>query len=284
MIRFVNAKLNIGLHITRRRPDGYHDLETVFYPVGKHNGTPLNPEPFCDILEITPAPVTSFSWSGRGIDCPEEDNLVCRAAKLFADEFEGLPMHVHLDKHLPDGAGLGGGSADASCVLTMLNELNGSPADTSRLERLALRLGADCPVFIHNQPAYAEGVGEKLQPVPAMLDGYWCVIVKPSVHISTREAFAGIVPREGRIDLRQAIARPVSEWRDTVVNDFEASLFPKYPVLDEIKQQLYRLGADYASMSGSGSAIYGIFADAATARKVASDPVWHDVAVFVCRL
>lgn len=284
MIRFVNAKLNIGLHITRRRPDGYHDLETVFYPVGIHNGTPLNPEPFCDILEITQASATSFTWSGRRIDCREDDNLVCRAAKLFADEYGGCPVHVHLDKQLPDGAGLGGGSADASFVLAMLNDLNDSPADYDRLEKLALRLGADCPVFIRNRPAYAEGVGEKLYPVTPVLDGYWCVIVKPPLHISTREAFAGVVPRENRIDLRQAISSPISEWRDTVVNDFELSLFPKYPVLSEIKQCLYRLGAEYVSMSGSGSAIYGIFSDDSVARKVAADAVWHDVAVFVCRL
>lgn len=279
MIEFVNAKINIGLHITRRRPDGYHDLETIFYPVGRHNGTPANPEPFCDILEILPTESgeDTFIWKGRPIDCPDEKNLVVKAVKAFraaVPEIKG-GFAVTLEKHIPDGAGLGGGSADASFTLRMLNGLCGNPLESAELRRIALTLGADCPVFIDNVAAYAEGVGERLEEVSSRLDGYWCAIVKPDVYVSTKEAFAGVTPCAGRVSLREAYSGPIEGWRDSVVNDFEASIFPRHPELRQVKERLYALGALYASMSGSGSSLYGIFDSREGCVKALSDPLFE---------
>lgn len=260
MIKFVNAKLNLGLNIVRKREDGYHDLETIFYPVGLYNGTPQNPEPFCDILEITSTDKTEFFFTGREVNCPLEKNLVYKAWKLFKDNYPGLPEYaIRLEKHLPDGAGLGGGSADATFVLRMLNELNGSPFSESQLQAMALKLGADCPFFVYNRPCFAAGVGERIESVDINLAGWWCVLVKPDLSISTREAFAGIKPKVPDKSLRDIVDVPVSEWRGRMHNDFEDSLFPNYPVLPETKERLYSLGASYASMSGSGSTIFGLF-------------------------
>ncbi|MCM1489934.1 MAG: 4-(cytidine 5'-diphospho)-2-C-methyl-D-erythritol kinase [Muribaculum sp.] len=260
MISFINAKLNLGLNIVNRRPDGYHDLETIFYPVGKYNGTPQNPEPFCDILEITPADKTEFFFTGREVNCPLEKNLVYKAWKLFKDNYPGLPEYaIRLEKHLPDGAGLGGGSADATFVLRMLNELNGSPFSDSQLEDMALKLGADCPFFVCNTPCYAEGVGEKMHPIDLDLSGWWCALVKPNLSISTKEAFAGVTPRYPEINLREIVKFPVDEWNGLMKNDFEESLFPNHPQLAEIKAKMLALGASYAAMSGSGSTIFGLF-------------------------
>lgn len=260
MLKFVNAKLNLGLNIVRRRPDGYHDLETVFYPVGLHNGTPLNPTPFCDILEVTPAAESEFVLSGRPVDCPLEKNLVFKAWKIFSENVD-MPVNfrIQLEKHLPDGAGLGGGSADASFVLKSLNEMTGLPLSDERLEQLALRLGADCPFFIRNAPCFAQGVGERMRPVDLNLAGWWCALVKPNLSISTKEAFAGVTPRIPEKSLLDIVRLPVEEWRGRMVNDFEASLFPNHPVLSEIKESLIARGASYASMSGSGSTIFGLF-------------------------
>ncbi|MDE6637020.1 MAG: 4-(cytidine 5'-diphospho)-2-C-methyl-D-erythritol kinase, partial [Muribaculaceae bacterium] len=173
MVKFINAKLNLGLNIVRKREDGYHDLETVFYPIGVHNGTPENPEPFCDILEIIPSEKTEFVFTGREVDCPLEKNLVYKAWKIFKDNYPELKDYkIHLEKHLPDGAGLGGGSADASGVLLMLNELSGNPFKNEELLEMALCLGADCPFFILNRPCYAEGVGEILEPIDLDLSGW----------------------------------------------------------------------------------------------------------------
>lgn len=279
MIEFVNAKINIGLQIVRRREDGYHDLQTVFYPVGKYAGLPDNPEPFCDILEIIPAkePGVIFHFKGRMIDCPEEKNLVCKAARLFFESSASdsgrfgssasasaqgeRGVEIILEKHLPDGAGMGGGSADASFTLRMLNELTSQGYSDEELAELALRLGADCPFFIYNRPMYGCGVGEKLTDVKLDLAGYWLVVVKPAVYVSTRDAFAGVTPRPGNIDLRTIVEIPIAYWQDVVVNDFEASIFPKFPELARIKERLIRNGAVYASMTGSGSSIYGIYDD-----------------------
>lgn len=269
MIQFVNAKLNLGLNITSRRPDGYHDLETLFMPVGLHNGTPANPEPFCDLLEIAPAANRTgtdfrFRFAGRSVDCPEDKNLVVRAARLFAElaRERGCSVEsadITLEKHLPDGAGLGGGSADASITLRMLNELNGNPLTHKELLDAALRLGADCPFFIENRPCLASGVGERLTPVDVPLSGWWAVIVKPQLSISTREAFSGVTPRRPKESLSEVIRLAPSEWRGRMVNDFETSLFPLYPVLAEIKEALYGCGAVFALMSGSGASLYGLF-------------------------
>ncbi|MDE6010655.1 MAG: 4-(cytidine 5'-diphospho)-2-C-methyl-D-erythritol kinase [Muribaculaceae bacterium] len=288
MIEFVNAKINIGLNVTGRRPDGYHLLETCFYPVGKHNGTPRNPEPFCDVMELTmtspgnPAIAgineiegIGYFFSGNTIDCPPEKNLVVRAGSLFAREYrqlEGCPLSqdgkipvIRLEKHIPDGAGLGGGSADATFTLRLLNDRFGRPFSDIRLERMAVGLGADCPVFVRNIPVFAEGIGEIFSPVTShavteLGNGtYWLALVKPDLHISTREAFAGLTPAPPAIPLREALKQPVEAWRGTVTNDFETSLFPLYPELGRLKEALYAHGALYASMTGSGAALYGIF-------------------------
>lgn len=274
MIWFVNAKINIGLRVVGKRQDGYHNLETLFYPVGIYAGTAENTERFGDILEITPEaePGFRFETRGRVVDCPVDKNLVYKAAKLYFDEMAspGFGARIVLEKHLPDGAGLGGGSADAAFTLKGLSALD-ALADDATLARQALRLGADCPFFIYNRPMYAEGVGEILEPAPGIdLCGCWLVIVKPRLYISTREAFAGICCRPSETDLRALSGMPLEEYRHVALNDFEASVFPAHPELPAIKRRLYDMGAKYASMSGSGSSIYGIFTDrelAATARR-----------------
>lgn len=275
MISFVNAKINIGLQIVRCRKDGYHDLQTLFYPVGIKAGTPGNPEAFCDILEICQVcqdePFT-FATSGRTVACQPEKNLVWRAADAYfrAARPEGFSVSIRLDKHLPDGAGMGGGSADAAFTLMMLDRLARAhdPAagvDPDKLAGLALGLGADCPFFLLNRPAYAEGVGERLEEVPLDLGGYWLLVVRPDIFISTKEAFSGVIPRPAAFDLRCLKDMPVAEWRGVVGNDFEDSIFPLWPGLAEIKEHLYETGALYASLTGSGSCIYGIYATRAAA-------------------
>ena len=278
MIKFVNAKINLGLNIVRKREDGYHDLETVFFPVGLESGMPQQPEPFDDILEVTMVPGKMsgcrFQLMGRKMICAPEKNLVVRAAQLFfkalLDKTGGMDetgmFNVTLDKHLPDGAGLGGGSADASFCLSMLNEITGAEFSDRELADMALRLGADCPFFIYNTPSFAEGVGEMLTPVEINLKGNWLLIVKPEVSVSTKEAFAGITPKQPKFDLRFLPHLPLEKWKGNVVNDFEESLFPQHPELAQLKEQIYESGAVYASMSGSGSAMYGIFSDEAKAR------------------
>lgn len=288
MIRFVNAKINIGLQVVRRREDGYHDLQTVFYPVGLYAGTPRNPEPFCDVIEVTRmhgGRDAKFSLKLRGeeLDCGLENNLVNKAAELFFENCEDpdFRAEITLEKHLPTGAGMGGGSADAAFTLKMLGEICSSFQSenktlsqrdrqwesSKRMEEMALRLGADCPFFLLNKAAYATGVGEILYPIELDLSGKWLLVIKPDVFISTKEAFAGITPKEADFDLRDICSLPVSEWRDFVKNDFEDSIFPRYPFLSGIKEKLYLRGAEYASLTGSGSCLYGIFPDKAKAEE-----------------
>lgn len=267
MIAFVNAKINLGLQIVRRREDGYHDLRTIFYPVGLYAGQPENPVAFCDILEIVPVTSNSrfsFITTGRAVDCPVEKNLVWRAADLYFKRFAhpDLSVDIHLEKHLPDGAGMGGGSADAAFTLRLLRELDQAPLpDDETLARAALELGADCPFFILNRPAYAEGVGECLSPIDINLAGKWIAVAKPDVFVSTREAFAGVSPVMPEFDLRSLPSIPMERWREILVNDFEKSIFPIHPNLELIKEEFYRLNAIYASLTGSGSCIYAIFDD-----------------------
>lgn len=280
MLRFVNAKINIGLQIVRRREDGYHDLQTLFYPIGLHAGTPVNPQPFCDILEVTLCPESTRTLIENPTtrislhsDCAyaPETNLVYRAAALYCGRFS-LPfaLDIRLDKHIPDGAGIGGGSADAAFTLMMLDELAGGAAGDDDMAQMALNLGADCPFFLINRPAYAEGVGERLQEVPLDLGGKWLLLVRPRVRVSTREAFAGVVPAPARFDLRKIPEIPVNEWKNYVHNDFEDSIFPRFPELAGIKKALYDTGAAYASLTGSGSCLYGIYAHRETAAGAAS--------------
>lgn len=268
MLGVVNAKINIGLQIVNRREDGYHDLQTIFYPIGKYAGLPDNPTHFCDILEVvkTDNSDLEINLSGRTVNCPLEKNLVYKAAKMILGEERGCK--IYLDKHLPDGAGLGGGSADAAFTLRLINEAILSNRYTDEnLAAMALKLGADCPFFIYNRPMYGGGVGEKLEDISLDLSGKWILVIKPDVYVSTKEAFAGIKPKPGDIDLRLLPSVPISEWQGLVKNDFENSIFPKHPILKDIKDQLISKGAQYASMSGSGSSIFGIFDNYKIARE-----------------
>lgn len=263
MLSFVNAKINLGLNIVNRRPDGYHDLETIFYPAGKGCGWSENPGDLCDILEVTEEQKDSFSQYGLIADCAPESNLVIKSLNLFREEANSrgivIPtLRVILEKHIPFGAGLGGGSADASFMLVTLNNL--FPVFTkNELLHLANRIGADCPFFIENTPCFATGTGEILHPLKLDLSDYWLGIVKPDVSISTKEAFSHVIPRCPDKSLREIITLPIEEWRDLMVNDFEKSVFMRIPTLRNIKSSLYDAGAIYASMSGSGSAFFGIF-------------------------
>ncbi|MCH5228654.1 MAG: 4-(cytidine 5'-diphospho)-2-C-methyl-D-erythritol kinase [Muribaculaceae bacterium] len=273
MIRFVNAKINIGLNVVAKREDGYHDLETVFYPVGLECGLPHQPGPFDDVLEVTydsgEMSGCRFQFVGRRIDCPPKKNLVVRAASLFLGKYNerlsdlnkfGM-FQITLDKHLPDGAGLGGGSADAAFTLASLNEITGNHFSESELSGMAVKLGADCPFFLINSPCFASGIGEDLNKMDLDLHEYVILIIKPDVYVSTAEAFADVTPHKPDFDLRFLPFLPIEEWKEKVVNDFEPSVFSRHPELSEIKSRLYDSGALYASMSGSGSAIYGIYRD-----------------------
>lgn len=268
MIIFVNAKINIGLQVTARRPDGYHELSTLFYPIGLRSGTPYSPQPFCDILEVTELPdaeTTRFTFTGNAIDCPLEKNLVYKAAKAFEEALLRKtgkampPFDIRLEKHIPDGAGLGGGSADASLTLKALNELTGAHLSDEDLIETAAGLGADCPFFILNRPCLAKGIGEIMTPVDLSLEGKWLLIVKPAFGIPTREAFAGIDCGRDHADTLAPLCLNPAEWPGKVENEFEPHIFEAHPELPLIKQTLYDAGALYAQMSGSGSALFGIF-------------------------
>ncbi len=256
MIVFPNCKINLGLHILRKRADGNHDLETVFYPVR-----------FTDILELIPdrstkdQPVT-YSQSGLEIQGNPLDNLCVKAYQLLKKDYPALPpVKMHLHKVIPTGAGLGGGSADAAFSLQLLNDYFKLELSTDQLLHYALSLGSDCPFFILNKPAYATGRGELLKPVSVDLTGYTLVIINPGIHVPTAKAFAGIRPALPERSLKEIIAQPVSSWAEELVNDFEKPIFYQYPEIAAIKDELYRAGAVYASMSGSGSTVYGLFTD-----------------------
>lgn len=272
MIKFVNAKINLGLRVLRRRTDGYHELSTVFYPVGKYAGTPRDYGRLSDILEITKADADSLTVGGAMPDCRMEDNLVWKALQLYRSLMPTLPpVNILLEKQLPSQAGLGGGSADAAFTLSALNELCDNALSEAQLLDAALQLGADCPFFIINRPCVAAGIGEKLTPIELNLSGLWIAVIKPAVSISTAEAFRYVTPREPETPITEIVRRPVEEWRDVLVNDFEESMFKLHPEIKGIKDYLYSKGALYASMSGSGSSFYGIYRHEEQAHEAAAD-------------
>ncbi|GAA4372723.1 4-(cytidine 5'-diphospho)-2-C-methyl-D-erythritol kinase [Hymenobacter koreensis] len=252
MLVFPNAKLNLGLHITARRPDGFHTLETAMVPL-----------PWTDALEILPAAEgkTELTLTGRPVPGDPASNLCVRAYELLRADFPQVPaVRINLHKVVPIGAGLGGGSADAAFALKALNIVLNLRLTEQQQEAYARRLGSDCAFFIRNLSALATGRGDELTPLPLpQLASTACKVVYPNLHISTAEAYAGVTPRAPQHDLRTALAGPIETWRETVVNDFEASLAPKFPVLEQLKQQLYAAGAAYASLSGSGSAVFGLW-------------------------
>ncbi|MDD2512123.1 MAG: 4-(cytidine 5'-diphospho)-2-C-methyl-D-erythritol kinase [Proteiniphilum sp.] len=257
MIKFPNAKINLGLHVIARREDGYHDLETVFYPIGLKDA--LEIVPYAEGLPSAPGQRYQLEQTGLSLQGAAEENLVIKALKLISSEKAIPPVEIHLLKKIPFGAGLGGGSSDAAAMLQLLNDLFSLGYTEQQLITLAARLGADCAFFIRNQPALATGIGDILEPVDIDLGDLILVLVKPDIGIPTQTAYAMITPRKPAQSLREIVTLPVSEWKKRMKNDFEAPIFKKYPEIYRIKQQLYARGALYASMSGSGSSVYGLF-------------------------
>ncbi len=251
MICFPNAKINLGLNIISKRPDGYHNLETIFYPIGLK-----------DALEIIPSDCKEsyrFFQTGIEIQGNADDNLVIKALKLISEEKEIPPIDVHLLKKIPFGAGLGGGSSDAAFMLKLLNDTFSLGYTVSQLENKAAKIGADCTFFIKNRPAFATGIGNMLEEIELDLSNYFFVLVKPDISVPTKDAYAMVSPKQSEISLKEIVKKPVSKWKELMKNDFEPSVFKKYPEICRIKEQLYELGAIYASMSGSGSSVYGFF-------------------------
>jgi 4-diphosphocytidyl-2-C-methyl-D-erythritol kinase len=250
MIQFPNCKINLGLNIISRRPDGFHNLETVFYPVSLH-----------EAFEIMPAPDHVFDFQSSGLDIPGDpgQNLCVRAYRLLKADF-GLPeVKMHLHKVIPMGSGLGGGSSDGACTLKLLNELFTLSLTGEKLREYARRLGSDCAFFIDNQPCFASEKGDQMEPCGIDLSGYFLAIIIPRVHVSTAEAYGKVVPAKPLRGLKELILLPLEEWKGLIVNDFELSVFEKHPEIESIKLKLYSSGAVYSSLSGSGSAVYGIF-------------------------
>lgn len=253
MVSFPNCKINLGLHILRKRSDGYHDLETVFYPIG-----------LTDILEIIEnryaKTAVHLSTSGEPVEGRPANNLCVRAYRLLQKDFPSLPpMLIHLHKVIPAGAGLGGGSANASFTLQMINEIAGLGLNQQQLLHYAAQLGSDCPFFIINKPCYATGRGEILEEFELDLSTYSIVLVNPGIHVNTGVAFTGIVPAMPAYSIKEILQQPVSQWKYKLQNDFEKTVFKSYREIVDIKDSLYQQGALYASMSGSGSSVYGIF-------------------------
>ena len=248
MISYPTPKINIGLHVLRKREDGFHDIETLFYPVGA----------FRDELEIVPS--DHFSIEIEGADWDPQSDLTAKAWRLLAEERGIGPVAIRVRKGIPVGAGLGGGSSDCAFALKMLNELFSLGLSTVELEQYAARLGADCAFFIRNIPQWGSGKGDILRPAEIDLSNYEIRVELPEgVHVRTADAYKGLTPHEPAIALREAVTRPVSEWRDCVVNDFEASVFPGHPGIAALKERMYADGAIFASMSGSGAAVFGLF-------------------------
>jgi 4-diphosphocytidyl-2-C-methyl-D-erythritol kinase len=263
MIIFPNAKINLGLHITSRRSDGYHNLDTVFYPV-----------PIYDALEIVTDGSTLpgeepfvFTSGGLAIQGNPQENLCVKACRLVLADFPNIPpFQIHLHKHIPMGAGLGGGSADAAFTLVLLNRKFKLGLTEGRLLEYALRLGSDCPFFILNSPCSATGRGEELAPLRLDLSGWHLIVVFPGIHLPTADAFRSVRPAVPLQSAKETVQTPVENWRNSLQNDFEAGASSRYPELSRIRETLYAAGASYVSMSGSGSAMYGFFSKEAISR------------------
>ena len=285
MITFPNAKINIGLNVVAKREDGYHDIETVFYPVLLQDALEIKPMRPLDPAQIRKRieagllvqpddvflpyhrlfrrrediPCCSLEMTGNEFPFSAADNLVVKAYLMLQQDFDLPSIDIKLHKHIPSSAGLGGGSSDCAFMITLLNRRFNLRMRDGMMERYAARLGSDCAFFITNAPSFATGRGEILNPIGLSLKGYTILLVKPDIAVKTADAYASVTPHRPEISLSDAVMRPVSEWKDCVFNDFEPSVFAKHPLLAEIKQKLYDLGAEYAAMTGSGSTIYGIF-------------------------
>ena len=252
MITYPNAKINLGLNIVEKRPDGYHNLETVFYPINLQ-----------DALEVTKLEGEgeyNLKVSGVPIEGDPDSNLVVKAYRLLKKDFPDMaPINIHMYKHIPTGAGVGGGSSDAAFMLKLLDKKFKLNLSTEKLEEYAAILGADCAFFIQNKPVFATGIFNIFEEISLSLKGYYIVLIKPDIFVSTKDAFANIHPKQPAHSLKEIVRMPVETWRATMKNDFEESVFQKFPEIAAIKDKLYDMGAVYASMSGSGSSVFGIF-------------------------
>lgn len=248
MITYPISKINIGLQVTGKRPDGFHNLETIFYPVELK-----------DALEVIESDHQAFQLTGLNVEGDPEKNLVVRAYELLKANYKIPPVQIHLHKNIPAGAGLGGGSSDAAYMLMLLNDLFRLKISREKLMQYSLTLGSDCPFFVHGKPVFATGRGEIMENVKVNLQDYFLVLVKPPVHISTAEAYQNIVPHGSRLSLKGLIGFSVNKWKGNILNQFERYVFEKYPEVGRIKEILYEQGASFALMSGSGSCVYGLF-------------------------
>lgn len=250
MVDFPNAKINLGLNIIGKRPDGYHNIETVFYPV-----------PFRDVLEIIPAPDGRFSFQTTGLNIPGDNrnNLCIKAYHLLRDDLSLPPIHMHLHKVIPVGAGLGGGSSDGAFTIKLLNAIFDLRLSAGQMQDYARKLGSDCAFFIENRPLFGYEKGDRFSPVSLNLSGYHIAVIVPDIPISTVEAYAMVTPGIPEISITEIIKKPLEKWRQLLINDFEPLVFSRYPVIREVRDELNDCGAIYAGMSGSGSAVVGIF-------------------------
>ncbi|MFZ9044933.1 MAG: 4-(cytidine 5'-diphospho)-2-C-methyl-D-erythritol kinase [Cyclobacteriaceae bacterium] len=248
MLAFPNAKINLGLNITSRRPDGYHTIESCLYPI-----------PWRDVLEAVPAKAFKFDQTGLIIPGDNSNNLCVKAYELIKEDKGIDPVHIHLHKVIPMGAGLGGGSADGAFTLKLLNAIYQLEYSVEKLQELASLLGSDCPFFIENKPAMATGTGTTLSPYDLSLKGAWIALKHPSIHVSTKEAYSGVTPRLPNASIAKLLKTPIEAWKGSVHNDFEESVFAGHPEIKSIKEDLYNKGASFAAMSGSGSAVFGVF-------------------------
>ncbi len=258
MILKANCKINLGLDILRRRTDGFHDLETVMFPVvGLY-----------DVVEVERAADEEFVSEGLVIDCPADENICIKALRLMRRRYGIGGARIRLDKRVPFGAGLGGGSSDGTAVLLALNGIYGLGLSEEELIECAAELGSDTAFFVRNSAQMCSGRGEVMEPFGVDLRGYTLVLVKPDEGVPTREAYAGVRPRVPEVPLAERLCRPVAEWQGVVTNDFEPHIFAAHPAIARVKEQLLEAGAVYASMSGSGSAVFGLFDDAEKAKKI----------------
>ena len=247
-----NAKINLGLNIVSRRPDGYHNLQTVFYPINLRDELEIDARP--DTTDIT-----FTTTGGIALDCEDEDNLIVKTCRLFQRLYNTGGFDIRFKKNIPFGAGLGGGSSDAAHTAMAINELYHLNLSKEELKNAVSHLGADCAFFIENRACYAEGIGNILTSVDISLKGYTLLLVKPDIHVSTKEAYRGITARMPETGIKDIIRLPVEEWRDRLCNDFEHSVFSAHQEIGTIKNRLYGMGASYASMSGSGASVFGLF-------------------------
>ncbi len=248
MISFPNAKINLGLNIVSKREDGYHNIESGFYPI-----------PWQDSLEVIEANSFSFQAYGLSIPADTQTNLCIKAYEILKRDFDIPPVCIHLLKQIPIGAGLGGGSSDGAFTLKLINDLFQLALSYKQLETYALQLGSDCPFFIKNLPAIATGRGEQLSTCDLNLSGYHLAIHNPGIHISTKKAYVGVSAKEPKDCVKKTLLQDIETWRDRLKNDFEASIFPNYPEIENLKATMYNAGAQYASMTGSGSTVFGLF-------------------------